>query len=88
MDENEVRKLLFSTISPLWIALHEKGLIPLHELALFYEDAVARRRFDRGESAAETALAQEIAAAIHRLAAAVQASERAAKGSTDTPPSA
>lgn len=87
MNENEVRSLLFSTICPLWIALHEKGLIPLQELALFYEDAVARRRLDLGESSSETALAQEIAGAIHRLAAAVQASERAARGPLDSPPS-
>lgn len=88
MNETEVRKLLFSTIAPLWIALHEKGVIPLHELALFYEDAVARRQFDLGETGEDIALAQSIAAAIHRLSAAVQAHEPAAKGGADTPPSA
>lgn len=88
MNENQVQSLLFSALTPLWIALHEKGVIPLHELALFYEDAVARRRFDAGETPAETALAQEIASAIHTLANAVQAHERAAKGGADTPPSA
>ncbi len=88
MNENDVRKLLFATITPLWIALHEKGLIPLHELALFYEDAVARRRFEKGESEAETALAQEIATAIHGLAAAAQEIERAAKDRSGIPPSA
>lgn len=88
MNENDVRALVFSTISPLWIALHEKGVIPLREMALYYEDAVARRRFELGESATATALAQEIAAGLHRLATAVQAGERAAKGGADTPPSA
>ncbi|HEX7718424.1 MAG TPA: hypothetical protein VF389_01340 [Woeseiaceae bacterium] len=88
MDEKKVRALVFGAISPLWIALHEKGLIPLREMALFYEDAVARRRFGRGESAEEASIAQEIASGIHRLANAVQASERDAEGGTGIRPPA
>ncbi|NMG71815.1 hypothetical protein [Parazoarcus communis] len=88
MNENDIRSLVFTTITPLWIALHEKGLIPLHELALYYEDALARRRFELGESDGDTQLAQELASSIHKLAAAVQARGRAAKGGADTPPSA
>jgi len=89
MTDKEIQQLVFNAVAPLWAALHEKGLISLQEMALFYEDAVARRRLDLGESEAQTAVAQEIAIGLHRLAAAVQATEHAPKGAaSDTPPSA
>jgi len=88
MTESEVHSIVTATVAPLWIALHEKGLISLDEMALFYEDAAARRKFDLGETDEQTALAQGIAAGIHRLADAVRASELAAKAKLGNPPSA
>ena len=88
MTDKDIQQLVFNAVAPLWAALHEKGLISLQEM-VFYEDAVARRRLDLGESEAQTAVAQEIAIGLHRLAAAVQATEHAPKGAaSDTPPSA
>jgi hypothetical protein len=77
---------LTDALAPLWIALHENGLIHLSELALFYEDALARRRFGRGESADETAFAQDLVVGLNRLAAGFQAHPPAPTGASDTQP--
>lgn len=73
---------------PLFLALHERGVIPLGELSMQYEDVLARRRIDHGESPASTDLLQQLVIGLHRLASDVQVRERAAKGGPDTPPSA
>lgn len=35
---------LFATITPLVVALHEKGLLDIAEVPHYYEDAVVRRK--------------------------------------------
>ena len=73
---------LMDALAPLWIALHEKKLIQIQEMALFYEDALARRQIDREESPDSTAFAQSLASALHKLAATIQAQQ---SGSTTSP---
>jgi hypothetical protein len=88
MTESEVHQIVFFTVCPLWIALHEKGLISLEELALFYEDAEMRRQFGTGESDGGKAFSQQLIGAIHMLSDVVQANERTAKAKLGNPPSA
>ena len=73
---------------PLFLALHEHGVLPIGELAMQYEDVLAKRTIDNAETAASTDLLRQLVIGLHRLAGAVQANEHAAKGWSDTPPSA
>lgn len=59
---------LFSFVSPLMVALHEKGILDISETALAYEDALARRRLEMGQSAPETAFLEETVRGLHYLA--------------------
>lgn len=81
-------KDITEALIPLFLALHERGVIPLGELSMQYEDVLARRRIDHGESPAATNLLQQLVIGLHRLADAVQERERVARGGSDTPPSA
>lgn len=56
---------------PLMIALHEKKVISLTELALAYEDALARRTIDRKDL--NVSVLREFAAGIYRLSVHPQA---------------
>lgn len=83
MDGKITMSQLMDALVPTWIALHERGLIPLQEMALQYEDALARRRLEKGESEESTAFLQALVVGLHRLAAAHQERERA---QTKAPP--
>ena len=67
---------LFDTITPLWLALHRKGVLDISETALAYEDVLAKRRLENGESADSTAFLQEIVRGLHRVAASEKTQQR------------
>lgn len=87
-EDTATVKDITDALIPLFLALHERGVIPLGELSMQYEDVLARRRIDQGDSPASTNLLQQLVVGLHRLADAVQERERAAKGQPDTPPNA
>lgn len=66
---------LFATITPLVVALHEKGVLDIAEVPHYYEDAVVRRK-DMGATDAEVAYQQELVAAFQRLAQTMKAQGR------------
>ncbi len=87
-EDTATVKDITDALIPLFLALHERGVIPLGELSMQYEDVLARRTLENGESPASTDLLRQLVIGLHRLSSAVQARERAAKGDTDTPPTA
>lgn len=66
---------LFATITPLVVALHEKGVLDIAEVPHYYEDAVVRRK-DMGATDAEVAYQQELVAAFQRLAKTVKQADK------------
>lgn len=62
---------LFDAISPLLVALHEAKALDIAEVPHYYEDAI-QRRLDLGETQADVAFQQQIAAGIQRLALAIK----------------
>ena len=66
---------LFATITPLGVALHEKGVLDIAEVPHYYEDAVVRRK-EIGATDAEVAYQQELVAGFQRLAKMVKAGEQ------------
>lgn len=66
---------LFATITPLVVALHEKGVLDIAEVPHYYEDAVVRRK-DTGATDAEVAYQQELVAGFQRLAKMVKAQDK------------
>ena len=66
---------LFATITPLVVALHEKGVLDIAEVPHYYEDAVVRRK-DIGATDDEVAFQQELVAAFQRLAQTMKAPGR------------
>jgi hypothetical protein len=55
-------------ITPLFLALHENGLISLQELAMRYEDALAKRRIDLKEPQERTDALQALTRWLHSFA--------------------
>jgi hypothetical protein len=74
-DMNITTTELFATITPLVVALHEKGVLDIAEVPHYYEDAVVRRK-DMGATDAEVAYQQELVAAFQRLAQTMKAQGR------------
>ena len=66
---------LFATITPLVVALHEKGVLDIAEIPHYYEDAVVRRK-DMGATDDEVAFQQELVAGFQRLAKMVKAPDK------------
>ena len=58
---------LFATITPLVVALHEKGLLDIAEVPHYYEDAVIRRK-ELGVAEEDLAFQKELVAGFQRLA--------------------
>ncbi len=63
---------LFATVTPLVVALHEKGVLDIAEVPHYYQDAVVRRK-DLGATNADVAFQQELVAGFQRLAEVVKA---------------
>lgn len=72
---NLTTEQLLATITPLVIALHEKGVLDIAEVPHYYEDAVVRRK-DMGATDAEVAYQQALVAGFHRLAQVVKAQQQ------------
>ena len=66
---------LFATITPLVVALHEKGVLDIAEIPHYYEDAVVRRK-DIGATDDEVAFQKELVVGFQRLAKVVKAEDR------------
>lgn len=64
---NEETERLLATITPLVVALHEKGVLDIAELPHFYEDAVVRR-LELGATQEQVLFQQELVAGFQRLA--------------------
>ena len=62
------RQDLFDVVTPLFIALHEKGVIDIAELPHFYEDALARRKLERAHTEADLAFLRDVVGGLHQLA--------------------
>lgn len=62
---------LFATITPLVVALHEKGVLDIAEVPRYYEDAVVRRK-EIGATDDEVAFQQALVVAFRRLAKTVK----------------
>lgn len=63
---------LFDTISPLWMALHERGLIDIDDVPGLYEGVLARRRLVLGHTRDDLAFVQDVVDGYRRLAAAMK----------------
>lgn len=72
---NITAEQLFATITPLVVALHEKGVLDIAEVPHYYEDAVVRRK-GIGATDAEVAYQQELVVGFQRLAKMVKAGEQ------------
>ena len=72
---NITAEQLFATITPLVVALHEKGVLDIAEIPHYYEDAVVRRK-GMGATDADVAYQQELVAGFHRLAQVMKAQEQ------------
>ena len=66
---------LFATITPLVVALHEKGVLDIAEIPHYYEDAVVRRQ-GIGATDDEVAFQKELVVGFQRLAKVVKAEDR------------
>lgn len=66
---------LFATITPLVVALHEKGILDIAEVPHYYEDAVVRRK-DIGATDEEVAFQKELVVGFQRLAKVVKAGDQ------------
>lgn len=66
---------LMATITPLLVALHERGVLDIAEVPHYYEDAVVRRK-EIGATDDEVAFQRELVTGFQRLAQAVKDSER------------
>lgn len=62
---------LMATITPLVVALHEKGVLDIAEIPHYYEDAVVRRK-GIGATDDEVAFQQELVVGFQRLAKVVK----------------
>lgn len=62
------RQDFFDALTPLFVALHEKGLIDIAELPHFYEDALARRKLERGHTEADLVFLQGVVVGLLQLA--------------------
>ena len=66
---------LFATITPLVVALHEKGILDIAEVPHYYEDAVVRRK-DIGASPEDLEFQQALVVGFQRLAKVVKAGDQ------------
>lgn len=66
---------LFATITPLVVALHEKGILDIAEVPHYYEDAVVRRK-DIGATPEELEFQQALVVGFQRLAKVVKAGDQ------------
>jgi len=66
---------LFATITPLVVALHEKGVLDIAEVPHYYEDAVVRRK-EIGATDDEVAFQQALVVAFQRLAKTVKKADQ------------
>lgn len=72
---NITSEQLFATITPLVVALHEKGVLDIAEVPHYYEDAVVRHK-DTGATDDEVAFQQELVVGFQRLAKMVKAADK------------
>lgn len=72
---NITSEQLFDTITPLVVALHEKGVLDIAEIPHYYEDAVVRRK-DIGATDDEVAFQQELVVGFQRLAKMVKQADK------------
>lgn len=72
---NVTTEQLMATITPLVVALHERGVLDIAEVPHYYEDAVVRRK-ELGATDGEVAFQRELVTGFQRLARAVKDSER------------
>ena len=63
---------LFAVLTPLLLALHEKGVLDISETALLYEDVLARRSLENQEADDSVQLLQVMAQGLYRLAGVVK----------------
>lgn len=66
---------LFATITPLVVALHEKGILDIAEVPHYYEDALVRRK-DLGATAEELEFQQALVIGFQRLAKVMKAADQ------------
>lgn len=65
---NLTRQDLFDMLMPLFLALHEKGVIDIAELPHFYEDVLERRRAEPTHTEADLAFLQDVVVGLRRIA--------------------
>lgn len=70
MREPITKEQLFDTITPLFLALHRGGALDISEIALVYEDVLAKRRLNNQESAESTEFLAQLVQGLHRLSVA------------------
>jgi len=68
---NMTTEQLMAAITPLVIALHEKGILDIAEIPHYYEDAVVRRK-EIGATDDEVAFQQGLVVGFQHLAKAVK----------------
>ena len=66
---------LFATITPLVVALHEKGILDIAEVPHYYEDALVRRK-DLGATPEGLEFQQALVVSFQRLAKMVKAADQ------------
>lgn len=66
---------LFATITPLVVALHEKGVLDIAEVPHYYEDALVRRK-DLGATPEELEFQKALIVGFERLATMVKAADQ------------
>ena len=72
---NVTTEQLMATITPLVVALHEKGLLDIAEIPHYYEDAVVRRK-GIGATDDEVSFQQQLVVGFQRLAKAMKDEEK------------
>ena len=72
---NITSEQLFATITPLVVALHEKGVLDIAEVPHYYEDAVVRRK-EIGATDDEVAFQQALVVGFQRLAKTVKKADQ------------
>lgn len=72
---NVTTEQLMATITPLVVALHEKGLLDIAEIPHYYEDAVVRRK-GTGATDDEVSFQQQLVVGFQRLAQAMKDEEK------------
>ena len=74
MENYATRDQIFTIITPLILALHDKKVIDLAELPHYYEDVLTRRKIDQKEPDSELVFLQDLIDAFQKLAIHVKGS--------------